>query len=455
MDDTTARLAAYATQAEYTGLSPETVHASKRTLIDSFACAIGAYDEPVCRMAREFAKSYSAPNGAPAAGIWGCSTITTPEAAAFANGVMVRFLDINDMYRKKSGGHPSDIASGLIAVAEAVHADGRALINALALAYDVYCGACDAIDVNSLGWDTPFFGAVACALGAGKLLGLTREQLGEAAALALVPNMTLFQTRTGDLSSWKGCAGANGARNGVFAALLARQGFTGPTAAFEGSGGLWDVVGRFDLALPTGPGATRYITRTNMKCFPVCYHGQAAVRTALQIRPRVRVEDIAEIEIGAYKMAVEQMATDPSRWAPKTRETADHSLPYVVAAALLDGKLTTHSYSAERLVDPRIAGLIRKSRAVEVPDFSARYPEYAQCRIKIRTVSGNTVVAEVDNPKGHATSPMEDSDLEAKFRAFFEGYGSNLQCETLLKALWDLDKVREIGDVLKLISSDR
>ncbi|MBI4191215.1 MAG: MmgE/PrpD family protein [Betaproteobacteria bacterium] len=188
-----------------------------------------------------------------------------PEAAAFANGVMLRLDDISDNYRVKSGGHPSDVIAGMLAADEAVHADGPSVINAITIAYDVYCSFCEAFDINSKG-DQPVYGVLACVLGAGKLLRLSREQMGNAVSLALAPSMALFQTPCGDLSGWKGCAGGNASRNALFAAFLAQDGFTGPAAVFEGKCGLWDIVGRFDWQVTAGPDVPLRVTQTHIKC---------------------------------------------------------------------------------------------------------------------------------------------------------------------------------------------
>lgn len=448
MDATTGRLVDYAMGLEFRSLPGEAVHECKRRLIDTFACAIAAYDEPLCRTARAVAKRYSTNAGA---SVWGCGWQTMPDAAAFANGVMLRFHDISDVYRVKSGGHPSDVISGIVAVGEAVHADGASVINALTLAYDIYCSFCETIDINSKGWDQPVYGVLACALGAGKLLRLSREQMANAVSLALAPNMSLFQTRCGELSSWKGCAGANASRNGVFAALLARDDFTGPTAVFEGESGLWDIVGRFDWQVSVAPDLPHRITRTNMKCFPVCNHGQSAVWAALEIRGRLRVEDISEIQVETYHEAVSMMGTDPSRWAPTTRETADHSLPYVVAIALLDGEVTPRSFRNERLADPAVASIVRKVRVSEDPALSAQHPELAPCRLTIRTLAGKEIATEVSYPKGHIKNPLSDAEVDAKFRGMFREYGDETHCEAVLRELWNFDAAVDIADTLKVL----
>ena len=450
MDAITARLVDFASQAEFSGLPAATVHESKRRLIDTFACAVGAYEEPLSHMARALAKRYAAAAGSPAASVWGCSWPTTIEAAAFANGVMLRVQDINDMYRVKSGGHPSDVIAAVLAMGEGVHADGASVINAVVLAYDVYCSFCEAVDINSKGWDQPVYSVLGCALGAAKLLHLNREQMGNAVALALAPNMALDQTRHGELSSWKGCAGANASRNGVFAALLAQDGFTGPTGIFEGQSGLRDIVGRFDWLLPQGPDTRKSITRTHMKCFPVCYHGQSAVWAAIEIQNRLRLQDIAEIRLETYEHAVHIMGADPSRWAPATRETADHSLPYVVAIGLLDGDVTPASFSRERLRDPEVARLMAKVKVDENAELSAQYPESAPCRLTVRMLSGEVIVTDIRYPKGHNKSPLDDAEVERKFHGMFREFGSASQCAAALDGLWNFDRASDVGDVLRL-----
>ncbi|MGA0025543.1 MAG: MmgE/PrpD family protein, partial [Burkholderiales bacterium] len=201
-DATVQRLVAFAQRARYEALSPQTVHETRRHLVDTFASALGAYDEPVSVMARAVAGRYRSDH---MARVWGCDQLATPEMAAFANGVMTRSLDVSDTYLGRSRGHPSDMVPGLVAVAESVHADGKALITAIVLAYDVYCSFCKSVDINSKGWDQPVYTVLGCVLGAAKLMRLSADETGHALSLALTPNLALAQARRGSLSSWKGC----------------------------------------------------------------------------------------------------------------------------------------------------------------------------------------------------------------------------------------------------------
>jgi len=443
-DATVKRLVEFAARARYENLSANTVHETRRHLIDTFASALGAFDEPVSVMSRAVAARYRSDDQAR---VWGSDIITTPELAAFANGVMTRSLDVSDTYLGKSRGHPSDMIPGLVAVAEMEHADAKALINAIVLAYDVYCSFCKHVDINSGGWDQPVYTVLGCALGAAKLMKLDDEATGHALSLALTPNLALSQARRGSLSSWKGCAGANGSRNAVFAALLAKEGFTGPGEVFEGSGGFWDAVGRSDWPLPDTP----MIGETRTKSLPVCYHGQSSVFAAIELREKVDLKQIEEIQVDGYQVAVFMMGGDASRWAPTTRETADHSLPYCVAIGLLDGELTSASFADERLRDPAVAELMRKVKVSEDPALSAQYPEGAPGRVSIRMKSGEKHVVEIRYPKGHEKSPMGDAEIVSKFHDLCGGVLGKDGCSKALEALWRVEEITDSNNITALL----
>ena len=447
-DKTIERLVAFAEGASYDALSAGVTHACKQRVIDTFASALGAFDNPTSAMAHAVAARSRTDNPAT---VWGSTIKTTPELAGFANGVMTRLLDISDTCLGKSRGHPSDMNSGLIAVAECVHADGKALINAITLAYDVYCSFCNAIDVNAKGWDQPVYGVLGCVLGAGKLLKLNHDQMANAVSLALAPNMALAQARRGHLSNWKGCAGANASRNAVFAALLAQDGFTGPPAVFEGDGGLWQVIGHHEWPLPE---QSHLITGTHMKCLPICYHGQASVFAALELRGQFALDDIDEIVVDSYGAAVMMMGSEASRWAPATRETADHSMPYVVATALMDGAVTDASFSDARLADQGLRALMAKVKVREDKRLSAAYPEGAPGRVSVRTRSGATHSKEILYPLGHFKNPLSDAQVAAKFHELTAARLPRARRDSVLAMLWALERVTDVADVVDALHGE-
>jgi 2-methylcitrate dehydratase len=447
MDDTTQQLARFAWEANISRLPDEAVHECKRRLIDSIACAAAAYPEPFCVRTRGFAERYS---GTHSARIWGSGARTSVEMAAFANGTMLRYLDYSDTYLGKTAGHPSDMLGALVAVAEAFKCDGASLVTAIVLAYEIYCGLCDSVSLQSRGFDQATCAVVGTAAGAGKLLGLTVEQLGHALSLALAPNLHLYNVRCGELSDWKACAGPNGARNGVFAALLARDGFTGPSAVIEGKGGLFDAVTPFEWCF--GAGEMPLITGTHLKYHPVCYHGQAAIDAALKLHGAVPVDEIADIQVETYESAFQGMGADSQRWAPTTRETADHSLPYTIAMTLQHGGLTPESYAPERLRDPRTKLLMDKIRIVSTPSMTADYPHKVQARITIRSTHGLVYTHLQTLPKGHALNPLSDSELEAKFLQLYPPFGDASAARHSLDVLWSLDKLDNVGAIVDAIS---
>ena len=447
MDATTGRLVERTLAARFEALPPEVVEACKARLLDSLACIAAAYRHPLSIAARSLAERYRTQSGAT---VLGAGMRVVPEMAAIANGVMLRVLDLSDMYRTKSGGHPSDVIAALLAAAEMGARDGRSLVTAIAVAYEVYCSGCDAFDFNSKGWDQPVYGVMAAALASGKLLGLDRDRLGHALSLALVPNMAMYQTRQGELSSWKGCAGANASRNGLFAAFLAQSGFTGPEAVLEGKHGLWDAVGRFEWPVMTD--ACRRILQTHIKCFPICYHGQSAVWAALKIRDRVAVEGIESVRIDTYRTAFDLMAGAPSRWSPATAETADHSLPYVVARALLDGGIDEGAFKPEALHEPRARELMARTQVFEDPALSSRYPACAPCRVTVRSAGRPEACGEVEFPKGHARSPMTSAEIESKARALLQRSLDPGQTQRLIQAVRRLDRLDDVAELFDAFS---
>lgn len=431
MDATTRRIARHVHGLTFAQLPPLAVHEARRRLIDSIACAAAASVEPFCRKLVSFAGRYT---GTPSARLWGSGQSTSLEMAAFVNGALLRYLDYSDTVLAKSNGHPSDMVGALVAVGEAFDRDSADLLTAIVAAYEVYCGLCASVSLAGRGLDQGTAAAVGAAAGAAHLLKLSEEAMAHALSLALVDNLHLYNVRSGALSDWKGCGGPNGARNGVFAALLAREGVTGPSAPVEGKGGLWEVVGEFDWRV--GQGALPLIAQTHLKLHPVCYHGQSAIDAALVLRDRVTSDEIETIEVDTYDAAFRAMGNDPQRWAPTNRETADHSLPYTVAVAWRQGRLRSDAYEDNRLRDEETLRLMQRVRVCASPEMTAAFPLQAQTRITVRTAAGDTFTHLQVNPKGHAQNPLSDAELEAKFFELAAPWGDRAWSRRVLDVLW-------------------
>jgi 2-methylcitrate dehydratase len=411
-----ARLARYAIGLPAGDLPDEVVARVRQRIVDSLACALGAYG--AAPVAAAVALAGSVP--VPASTVLGTSLRTSPDLAAFANGVMVRFLDYNDGYMAREPGHPSDSIPACLALAEAHSRPGRELIAAVVVAYEVQMRLQEAAALHTRGWDHVNYVNVAVAVAAARLLRLDQTRAEHAVNLALSGHVAMRQVRTGALSDWKGCSAANAARNAVFAAQLAAYGMTGPAPVFEGDAGFFaQLTGPFDLDVDNfGSSADGEfaIMRSLTKTFPTNGELHTAVWAALGLRPHIaRTDDIARIliETSAFNRRV---LADPEKWRPVTRETADHSLPYNVARALIDGDINLGTYSPEKIGDPRARALMDKTTVEEDAGLTALFPRYLANRVTVTLRSGQRLSNQVDTGPGSVEHPMTDADFERKFR---------------------------------------
>ena len=447
MDRTTELLSSYACNLTYDDLPPAIVHQVKRTVADTLGCAIGGYLSEPAKVARKLASDIR--SGTPSR-ILGAGVCSAPDLAGFANGVMVRYLDCNDSYFSPGGGHPSDMIPAAFAFAETAGADGRAVITAVALAYEVFCRIADQVPANH--WDQGIFSVIGAACAAGKVLGLDEEQMGHAISLAAVPNVPLRVTRMGELSMWKGCAAAAATRAGIFAAQLAAEGMTGPDRPFEGRSGLWEQAIGYPVQIAALGGddtdAPFRIADTIFKFYPSQIHTQAPIDLAIRLHDRISsLDDIAAIKIQSYQSGVSSAATEPEKWDPQTRETADHSIPFLTAVGLRDGAVTPATFAPDRIADPGLRAIINKMRIEENPDFTARYPAEYNCRIEVIKRNGQTEVAATSYPKGHGQNPLSDAEVDAKFRRLACPVITEQQCAQALELIWSLENLPSLQGI--------
>jgi 2-methylcitrate dehydratase len=446
-------LADFALALSFDDLPESAVTAAKMRVLDSIGVAMAAYLSPPAKIARRLAPEVT--DDADCARIWGDGRQTTLEDAAFANGVMVRYLDLNDAWRTRDAHHPSDYLPGVLGVAEALDSSGRDFIAALAIAYEVMCRFTDAVPFNTAGWDQPVSGAIATALAAGRLMGLDHEALCNAISLAVVPNLCTYQTRAGELSMWKGCAGPNGARNGIFAARLAREGMTGPYQAFDGIFGIWNQTlgGKaYALALPDGKDDWDWgLEQTNIKTHAVRDSCQLPIFTALDLRERLGGREIAKLTIETYQSAWEGAVKDPELWAPRTRETADHSMLFSVACGLIDGKVTPESFEDGRFADPDIIALIKKSGVEVLDSFTEATPEVRNCRITAEIPGGEVVTAHRAVTLKEIKRGMPADQLYAKFRETSRRTYEPARQDAIIAATDVLDSMASVRELLRLL----
>ena len=452
-------LANFACSLQFEDLSPNVVHEVKRRVIDSLGCALGAWNEEPCTIARKVASDFSAKNGAT---VLGTSHKAPPDWAAFANGCCIRYFDYNDTYLSKEPAHPSDNLSAVLAIGESVGATGKEMIAAAAIAYEVQCRFCDAASIRARGWDHVTYGAFSTALACAKLMKLDAERTRHAVNIAGVNCAAFRQARVGELSHWKGVAFANAARCGVYAATLARAGMTGPAPIFEGQMGfekelgvsMGDVGRLFDTkaeAMP-GEGPASMILKTSIKFWPAEYHSQSAIEAALFLRKEIGdLSQVKSMVIESHDASVDIIGSEPEKWKPQQRETADHSLPYITAVALIDGEVTDKQFAPERFTEPGIISFLENVKVQRNDELSALYADAVANIVHITLADGRTLTKRVDHPLGNAKNRLQDSDLEKKFLSLAAPKITKNGADKVLEHAWKFDEAADATKLMKLL----
>jgi 2-methylcitrate dehydratase len=454
VDRTTKLIVDYAREVAAGELSDAVRTAALHHLVDTVAVAIAGAETEQAGIAARVAATACPADGAT---VIGHGVTSTPELAAFANAVMVRTYDWNDGMQAKGGGHPSDMTSGVLAIGEVCRASGADVLRAVTLAYELLGGLGAEITIGDLGYDQGLFMAPATALACGVLLGLDEEQLANAASLALVPNVPLGVSRWGALSMMKGCATAFGVRSGVFAALLAREGMTGSAEPFEGIYGLHHLTGAFEPRLPVLPGGPAVVEMAHQKPVPAETQVLALLELVPQIRAFAPVEDIEVISVGLPDHAYEHIA-DPPKYDPKTRETADHSLPYMLAVALVAGTITLDSYRPERFLDPALRPVMARIECHADDDLTAMRSDLqygvtrpAPARIVVRRKDGQEYRNEVLYYRGHWRNPLSRDDIERKFASITARCLSDEEGDRIRAAWWEVSDAPDIAPLMGLL----
>ena len=441
MDATTKSLCKFTRGLRYEDLPAVALLAAKARILSTLAVALAAYEMAPVRIVRKLAQPVAA---GPAATILGGNAKTTPDMAAFVNSAMVRCLDMSDSYVMKAVSHPADAFPAILAVAEAEGASARDLLLATAIIYEVQCRFVEVVPYNHRGWDQTPVVALGAALGCSRLLGLDEERTRNAAGLAVVPNIALNQTRTGTLSMWKGMAGPQGARAGVFAACLAREGMTAPDGVFEGKFGFWNqLMGGEQYKLPVPEDFSRHVfavQQTMIKMFPTRFNCQVPVMAAQQLRRKLAGREIASLKIESIRQAFARWMDSPEIWQPQTRETADHSLPCTVAMALIDGTITPAMMEAGRFKDADVLALMGRCK-IELPDeFEVVAPAVRCCRLTAQLTDGETVIVdERRSLEDDVADPGWNMAVE-KFRALTGGLLAGDNGDRLIALIGDLEQ---------------
>lgn len=444
-------LAQFVTSQKWEGLSPSTRRELKIRTLDALGCAIGALGSPPISAIDRVFESFGTGRHCILLGLGGKKG--SPERATLHNGALIRYLDFNDSYLAKGETcHPSDNVAPVLACSEYSDASGRDYLLALAIAYEVQCRLSEVAPVRIKGFDHVTQGAYAVPSGASKALGLDPESTANAIAISGTALNALRVTRTGRLSNWKGLAYPFMASSSVLCTFFAKEGITGPEEVFEGNKGLMDAIsGKF--VVDWQQEKLDLVEKTILKKYNAEVHSQSAIDCMLKLRSKgLRADQVDSIGVKIFDVAFNIIGggEEGGKKSVSSKEEADHSLPYILAAALIDGTVGPPQYLPERINSSDVQALLQKINVKPDREFSARFPGAMPCGIEVKTKDGRTITEETKDYEGFFTRPMSWETVGGKFRSLATGrIEPSLQNE-IISAISNLDsfKVRDLTGLL-------
>ena len=440
-------------------------HASRAALMDTLAVALGALTHPAASAARRYAVHTQVVRGAT---LWGSGLCVSAETATLVNGVPLRAYDYNDLYIGKGGGHPSDMIPGLVALAQWRGLSGTALLSAIALGVEVSLHLFDHVRLRVGGLDYPNIVAIAACCAAARLLQLSEAETREALSITVTPHQASYEVESndlnerGDLTMWKRFNGSDAVRQAVYATLLAEAGVEGVVRPFEGKFGF---LARLDIdppaltalceALKPVEKLTR-ITQTTYKRWPVGSRGQSAIQAALEARAGLEdTHQIASISIDTDEDVYDHLVTQrDAPWNPISRETADHSLPCIVATAILDGRIGTETFAAANVLNPERRQLLAKCVVEPSAELSGGMRKGFLTRVKIMETSGRTSIGEAKAPPGHWLQPFVDADFEDKLRDNVTPLFGKNRADDIITSVWHFATAEDLQALCRLTILD-
>ncbi len=446
-------LAAFVCRAAYEDLSDTAREQLKIRILDAVGCALGALEsEPVQVLRRQIGEFDSKGQCTLIGG--GCAA---PDSAAFHNGALVRYLDFNDAYLAEGEScHPSDNLGAILGAAEYANRTGRDLMTALAVAYQVQCRLSDVAPVRDKGFDHTTQGSYSVAAGVSKVLGLDETRTAHAIGISGAAFNALRVTRTGQLSHWEGLACPNAAACCTRVVFLAMNGITGPLEVFEGDKGFMDAIaGVFDIDWLRED--LERVKRTILKRFNAEVHSQAAIQGVLDLKRRHQfcAAEVERIEIDIFDVAFNIIGggeEGDKTNSVVTKEQADHSLPYIIAVAILDGDVMPAQYKPDRILKEDVQDLLRRVTVTANPAYSRRFPEEMPCRIRVVLRDGRTLAKESRDYPGFVSQPMSWEMACHKFNLLAAPYTTDAERKTIANTVADLENV-QVRDLMQALAS--
>jgi len=452
----TAAMSRWAAGLSYRQLSQEAVYQAKRFLLDSIGCALGGYQQHDVKIALEVLDEIA---GLGLATVIGTGKRMDPVSASLANGLMIRCMDYNDIYWKQDPSHPSDIFPAALAGCERAKSDGKELIVGLVLGHEFEMRFCEAAfpGIRERGWHHATLTAFVSPIVAGRAMHLGWEQIQHAIGISASRHATLGAVTAGKLTMMKNTVDPLATQSGVLAALMAEKGYTGPEHVIDGKEGLTHCFGpSWKLNLLTdGLGESWRITQCGMKAFPTEALTHTPISAVLDIVKShdLKPEQVEKVQIRSLARAAD-ILSDPSKYDPRSKETADHSLPYVIAVAIAERQVTPVQFEMKKIMDPTIRAQLKKVEVVADPEIEKVFPALQRVIVNLTTTDGRTFTKQLDYPKGDPRNPLSDAEVEEKFAALAEGVLSERAQAKLKDAIWNLEKVGSVSKLMALMKVD-
>ena len=449
-------MARWAATLDYKHLSPEAVYQAKRFLLDSVGCALGGYQQHDVEIALEVLDEVA---GRGPATVIGTGKRVDPVSAALANALMIRCMDYNDIYWKQDPSHPSDIFPAAMAGCERAETGGKELIVGFVLGHELEMRFCEAAfpGIRERGWHHATLTAFVSPFVAGRALGLPWEQIQHAVGISASRHCTLGAVTAGKLTMMKNTVDPMATQSGMLAALLAEKGYTGPEHVIDGKEGIAHCLGpAWKLnVLTDGLGDSWRITQCGMKFFPTEALTHAPISAVLDLvkKNNLYPEQVERIQIRSLARAAD-ILSDPSKYDPHTKETADHSLPYVIAVALVDRQVTPAQFEMSKIMDPTVRAQLKKVEVVADPEIEKVFPALQRVVVTITATDGRNLTEQLDYPKGDPRNPLTDQEIEEKFCALADGVLSTQAQKKLKDAIWSLEKIGSVSKLMQLMKAD-
>lgn len=457
MESISRKWAKFATLLNYEMLPEPVVIQVKRFLFDSIGCGLGGYK---VEDAEIYLKVLKEMGGVPEATVIGSGDKTSASNAAMANSLMIRAMDYNDIYWKQDPSHPSDLIPAALSPGQVFQKNGKDIIVAIVLAYEFEQRLCEFAfpGIRERKWHHATLTQLAAPAVAGKISGLNEDQMVNAIGISGCHNYTPGVVAAGHLTMMKNTVDPLAVQSGVIAAQLAAKGYIGPETIFEGKEGFVDTFGgKFDLNILTdGLGDSFRIMECSMKAFPVEALSHSPISAVLTL---VKANDINHEEIKKITVKVTYRAkdilADETKYNPTTKETADHSLPYVISAAAVDRKITPEQFSPQKIKDPAIRSMLNKVEVVADDKIESLFPKLKAAEVDIFLNSGKKFSKWIDYPKGDYRAPMTEEELWTKFNSLADPVVTRSRQSEIGDSVMNLEKVDDIGQLMTLLISDK